>query len=135
MVHDLFLIIAGWAIPLIGVKMLSAIPVFRNWLDGHLLAKSIATSWLISVLVSGTALMIYDKYFLRFSNGDLQTQIEQIQKTLFDASSDLVPSDGNRYIPGTYAVNVDSHSVPGGDHGYVESVAVACKALHFDRPK
>ncbi|WP_414473220.1 hypothetical protein [Microvirga sp. M2] len=66
---------------------------------------------------------------------DLKRQITGIENTIYGALDTAVPAPGGVCPPGTYAVVINSTSVSGGRAGFVESIAVQCRTIRFERPR
>ncbi|AUX78317.1 hypothetical protein [Sinorhizobium fredii] len=66
---------------------------------------------------------------------DLKVQIGRVEDTIYGAADTAIPAPGGSCPPGTYAVIINSTSVSGGRAGYLESISVQCRTVHFERPK
>jgi hypothetical protein len=63
MAHEILVIVLGWAIPLILAWVVARIPRVRAWFARNQVAEAVALSGLLSILISATCLLIYDRYF------------------------------------------------------------------------
>ncbi len=144
--NDILKTAIGWAVPLLLAWLLTRIPRVRKWFTEHPNLKIVALSSLMSVLIGATAVLVYNRYVnapahaalqaqIAQMRSELEAQIGQMQKVLYDASDTPVAQSGNKCPDGSYAFGVDSKSVTGGNAGYLESVTINCKPLRFARPK
>jgi hypothetical protein len=106
----------------------------KSYLDRYLAEVSLSRNQ-ISELAERLGALEADNSRLRKESTEFQTQLFEIQKSLYSTSDAVVPAPGNKCPAGTYAVNLGQISVPGGAHGFLESVSIQCKAIVLDRPK
>ncbi len=132
--HDIIAAIIGWAIPLLGAWAIAKVPNTRAWLETHREFTRVVANCILSVLISATAIFVYDRFFLAASNAETQAQLIRISNTLFNANANLVEPVGGRCPIGTSVATIGSVSVSGGAHGFLESVNFKCRPLQFDKP-
>ncbi len=64
MAYDILLILLGWAIPAGLTWLVTQIPGVRGWLSANPIMAAMAFNCLISLLLSATAVFVYDRFFL-----------------------------------------------------------------------
>jgi hypothetical protein len=108
LVHDILLIVLGWAIPLFLAWLLAKVPAIRDWIVTHQFATGIALSCLISTLISTTAVIAYDRYFLSPKLDALHASL----KSEINAQFDKLPHIDN---VGTPFRNTATHTGAGSN--------------------
>lgn len=108
MLHDIFIAILSWIVPIIGVYLLSLIPKVRALVVVNPVASAVVISWLLTA----ATVFSYDQF------------------VLLGAAR---PTASFACPPGQVVVGLNTHQTDGGPAGIVAAVAVVCQPISLFR--